>query len=208
LKAVRKQIKDELLPALAESDDDRAASIADALSGRQWDLESAAAIAAGTGRADGGTDLLDAVLRIRFPEPAEVEGVASELESALARLAEVEESEAGRSRRSVDLLETALAEHADHGDQACPVCGAGRLDTEWRQKAETQIEELRRRTAAYDEAAAAAKDAHRRARGLVSPVPPELSDLSDELDGEGCRRAWERWAQAPDAPGDLAGHLR
>lgn len=207
LKTVKKQIKDELLPALAESDDERAGIIAEALSGRKWDLETAAATAAGARPANGSSSL-DGVLRLRLPEVNQIGAIAAELEAAAARLAGLEDTEAGRSRRTIDILETALAEHADHGDQACPVCGWGRLDAEWRDKAEAQVDELRRRSADYDTASAAVHEATRRARALVSPVPTELSRAPEELESEACRKAWDRWAQAPEETSELVEHLR
>src|SRR5690606_14309155 len=138
----------------------------------------------------------------------DVDQIASELSEAATRLAALEETEAGRSRRSIDLLEAALAEHADHGDQPCPVCGEGVLDTDWRSRAEAQVQELKRTAAAYDEAARALDETRRRAQSLIAPVPFELSASVAGLETEPCREQWERWASPPADPEGLEEHLR
>src|SRR5690606_15669650 len=163
------------LPDLETSDDQRAAAVAEALRGRSWDLDTAGAIAGGGGPISEDAELLDRILHLQLPSADDVDQVANELSEAATRLAALEETEAGRSRRSIDLLEVALVKHADHGDQPCPVCGAGMLDTDWRRRAEAQVEELRRTAAAYDEAARLLDEIRRRAQSLIAPVPFELS---------------------------------
>src|SRR5690606_18136541 len=205
LKAVRKELTDDVLPTLAASEDERAAAVGEALSGRSWDLDTAGAVAAGTGSAFEGTDALGAIARLALPAPDEVEAMASALEEAVARRRNLEGSEAGRSRRSIDLLEAALAEHADHGDQPCPVCGTGSLDPAWRRRAEQQVEELRRSAADYDAASQALDQASGRAKAAIRPVPPELSEPPSGLEIDSCRETWQRWASPPEDPTELAG---
>src|SRR5690606_20912709 len=151
---------------------------------------------------------LDRILHLQLPSADDVDQVANELSEAATRLAALEETEAGRSRRSIDLLEAALAEHADHGDQPCPVCGEGVLDTDWRSRAEAQVQELKRTAAAYDEAARALDETRRRAQSLIAPVPFELSASVAGLETEPCREQWERWASPPADPEGLEEHLR
>src|SRR5690606_31558111 len=151
---------------------------------------------------------LDRILHLQLPSADDVDQVANELSEAATRLAALEETEAGRSRRSIDLLEVALVKHADHGDQPCPVCGAGMLDTDWRRRAEAQVEELRRTAAAYDEAARLLDEIRRRAQSLIAPVPFELSVSVAGLGTDRCREQWEQWASPPADPVALAEHLR
>src|SRR5690606_7594716 len=208
LKSVKKSISEELLPDLETSDDQRAAAVAEAFRGRPWDLDTAEAIAGGGGPISEDVELLDRILHLQLPSADDVDQVANELSEAATRLAALEETEAGRSRRSIDLLEAALAEHADHGDQPCPVCGEGVLDTDWRSRAEAQVQELKRTAAAYDEAARALDETRRRAQSLIAPVPFELSASVAGLETEPCREQWERWASPPADPEGLEEHLR
>ncbi len=208
LKEARKKLKDDFLPALAESEDERAAAATAAISGRSWDLEGASVIAAGLEQGTDSLASLDLLSRLTVPDHDIVVGAATRLETALSALKEQEWSESGRSRRSIDLLEAALAEHADHGDQACPVCGVGALDAGWRTDAEAQVAQLRRAAADYDAAVGELEAATRAGRELVRSVPAVLSDPPEGLDTSAAREAWGRWADLPSEPADLAAHLR
>lgn len=208
LKEARKRAKDDLLPALEESDDERAAVAREAIGGRTWDLEAATSIGSGLEAPSGAGQPLEALSRLTVPDEETVAKATGRVEAALAAVKELEGSEAGRSRRVADLLEAALAEHSDHGDQPCPVCGKGSLDGDWRARAETQMVELRKAAADYDIAAGELGAATRQARDLLRPVPEALDDPPEGIDTSGARSAWQRWATIPDEAGDLATHLR
>lgn len=208
LKDARKRLKDQLLPDLEGSDDPRAASAGVALGGRQWDLEAAAVLASGGATPADGADVLAAISRLAVPDADDVEKCAARLETTARELRELAGSESGRSARTVDLLEMALAEHADHGDQPCPVCGIGSLDSSWLQKAEAQVAELRQQAAVFDAASAEADQAARAALDLIRSVPAELIAAVDGVDTDAGREAWEAWASAPDDSEALASHLR
>lgn len=208
LKESKKRLKDDLAPTLAAADDARAATAGAALEGRSWDLDAAEAVASGASPAPEGAEALDALSRLTTPDADTTEAAAARLDAAGARLDELAGTQSGRSRRIVDLLETALAEHTDHGDRPCPVCGAGTLDGAWRTRAESQVTELKEIAADYDAAESEMNAAVRDARALLRPTPPELAGPPADLDVSEAREAWERWSTVPDDTSALAGHLR
>lgn len=207
LKESKKDLKDRLIPELSASDDERAVRCLEALSGRTWDLTVAEATVSGLDDAVPATDYLDRLSLLAVRTSEEVEEAAEGVAKAVSTVAEQTDTEAGRSRRMIDLLQTALDEHAEHGDSPCPVCGVGSMDAAWRSQAEAQLADLRSRSGAYDQATAELKRAVARARALISPVPDVLVEVG-EVDVAPARAAWEKWMAAPDEPGDLVAHLR
>src|SRR5690606_7972621 len=88
LKEVRKRLKDQLLVDLARSDDPRATAATAALAGRQWDLDGAAALAAGGAAASEAVpDGLAALSRLTVPPADQIEAAATRIEAAARSVA-------------------------------------------------------------------------------------------------------------------------
>jgi len=89
------------------------------------------------------------------------------------------------------LLRDALAFHADHGDQPCPVCNAGALNAEWPISADADAGRLEAEAASWRQAERSAVTAS----GAVRRLPPVP--------------AAPAWEAAREAAGPIdAGHLR
>lgn len=200
--AVKGQLKTSLLPAFEASDDERATAAAEALGGREWDLDRAAAVATS---AVGTSGELEALTSLPVPETVELEEVVGRLDTALASLGELQGSDTHRARQLVETLNAALVHHSHDGDGPCPVCGVGSLDSSWRSDAERQVGELKAQASRYDAAIAARDAALVSAKSFVqSPLIPD----TDVIDLAPLRTAWSDWAKLPEDTALIAGHLR
>lgn len=201
-KAVKDQLKASLLPALEASEDERAVSAANALRGREWDLDASMAVATSADSADRALDVLK---DLAVPERAEVDDVAAQLEAATESLRALEGGASHRARQLAATLNAALTHHSHEGDGPCPVCGVGSLDESWRATAERQVADLTQEASRYDAAVAVRDGAVTAARGLVAP--PTIPD-SDSIDLSELRAAWSEWSSLPQDPAVVAGHVR
>lgn len=205
-KQVRTQLKDDLLPALRASDDERAAAAVEALEGRNWDLATVEHLAAGR---DPTNELLGQLARLEPPAAAEVARVAAELEAAITKAERLGASDSGRARALADLLRKAVDHHDRHGDGPCPICGAGHLDSRWRSDVDSHIRRLEGEAGSYDAEKSRLRGAVDAARRLCT-VPPAALTASGESDVDSATAlaAWESWADPPSEPASLARHLR
>ncbi len=200
-KDATKELKETLLPALEELDDDRARVAHAALSPRTWDLNTAASVIATRSEDQRG---LEALTRLAVPPAGEVEAVASELRRATEAVGRLQQSDSQRARRLIGLLERALDHHIHDGDGDCPVCGSGRLDDAWRQATETQIDELSEHAAAYDGAVTAQRSAIAAAETMSrSPTIRQV----EGIDVATVTSAWREWGTFPENPSHAADHL-
>ena len=206
LQSALKEAKSELkavLTMLADSDDPRAPTAATALSGRIWDLNAVEGLTV-SAAPDDTSEALRRWAQLTIPGSNAVESLAAELREAGDAVRAHETTEAGRAARVGSLLDLALAEHRDHGDVDCPVCGKGKLDQNWEKEATRQLAELEAVAEAYKTATATLARVVRDASALVA--------LSLPVDTEGVdtgplRRAVEKWIDLPEETEALADHL-
>lgn len=167
---------DELREYLEQYDDSRATRTVAALRTRQPQLDVIAEILSGSDpQVAQGIDALRSATAVRPVDAAAIDRGAKELIAAAHAHSQVAGTEAGRDLGIAELLSRALAFHSGHGDSACPVCGAGRLDEDWREQAAREEQSLRAR-------ATAATSAERRLatarRALEQALPTKLPSLA------------------------------
>jgi hypothetical protein len=120
-------------------------------------------------------------------------------------------TEAAKARETAELLGAALTFHKHHGDQDCPVCGEGALDTEWRTATEEEVGRLRQLAEQVDLAHRLMEESMKSARAHLLPVPAVLSSASEiGLEVEDVVGAWKAWSAGASIEESeaLAQHLR
>lgn len=187
-----KEVKDalpSLLARLRALDDPRAVANVASLSGKKWDLDAVAATLATGSAADPALGLLQRLAVLEGPDLDALGAAVKRLREAVAAQTELTASLAGslaaRQRATAELLENALGWHAGHGDDDCPVCGAGRIDAAWRERTASALKSLRDEARAVDGAAQGTDAAVREARSLVTSPPGVLREAeARSLGGE------------------------
>jgi recombinational DNA repair ATPase RecF len=203
-----------LLEALGEIEDERARACLEALSGRTWNLDAVERSVIGPEyslqeETEGAA--LRQLTTLEGPSADEVKVAADGLEAASAAIDQLGGSEAQRALQTVELLESALRFHADHGDQECPVCGKGDLDTTWRDETQKEVARLRTVAEQADLAYRLRTEAMNSARSLMLAPPSILSSASALGIGvDDLLKAWTSWASGTsvDDAEPLAKHLR
>jgi recombinational DNA repair ATPase RecF len=203
----RKDAKDRLRVILSElesSDDQRAATCIEALSGKDWELETVEAVVIASPDAveAPGVDRLRALAVLEPPVTTEraVELVSRLNQAARDQIA-VADTAAAKAHSAAEILSQAIGFHADHGDGDCPVCGAhDALNSAWHEEAVARSGELRTLAEAATTANAAAGKARADALRVLSPVPAALENAPDELDVDDLMARWNAWC----APADVA----
>ena len=206
----------EWFSQVEELDDERARTCARAIKRAKaatWDLDAVELVLEGALEPEGQgvIALLRGLATLAVPYVEEVTMAAEELRAATEAVRDAEQTDAGRARQTADLLDHALAVHAAHGDQPCPVCGSGDLTGEWRSRAEAEVQRLRTEAATADQAHRVLARARRAAQALLAEPPEILGRASDTagLDATALQKAWGRWAGLRDAGDDsLIEHLQ
>ena len=201
-KDAKKRLKDQVLPQLEASEDARAVTCVEALSGRNWDLDAVRTVVSVQDDSVAG---ISALTRLEAPSVAEADDVVSELRTAIDELAALEGTDTAQANRIIGLLTTAIEHHAHAGDTDCPVCGTGRLDDAWKASATAQIEQLRGVAERYDQAKKAVTEAMRQANRLVSPV--RLPDAGRRDRPRAAPHGDHRSLDAPSEPAEMVAHL-
>lgn len=187
-----------LVVDLAALDDLRAKQCAEALGGKKWKLQAVADLLV-SGAVDARLERLESVSRVVAPEAAKVGAAVARIGAALDAKTELAATEAGRHHETATLLHHALMWHAGEGDEACPVCGEGRLDAAWRAKSEAALASMKAALASTRAADEELEAAVRAGRQVALPVPGALRGLTElGLSGE-VEGAWARFAQAAEA---------
>lgn len=207
LKQAKKELKEELIPALEGSEDARAQHALGSLAGRNWDLEAAQSTIGETSESDSDLGILRQIESISLPGDEEVTEATAQLERAAVQMAELESGQAGQAHRLASILELALDEHAEHGDRDCPVCGAGRLDEVWQAGAEAEIARLEREAEAFREAETQVHKAVAAVRELAVVSVPSGMELLGTV-GERAMQALDNLRSLPGEPVDIVRHIR
>ncbi len=217
----RKRLSDDaklalppILERLATVEDERASVCIEALSAKTWDLDAVEKAVIGTEEADRVESQL-AVLRqlavLEAPDADEVKTAADGLQAAASALREMGGTEAAKALETAELLGAALTFHQRHGDQDCPVCGEGALDTEWRTATEEEVGRLRQLAEQVDLAHRLMEESMKSTRAHLLPVPAVLSSASGiGLEAEEVIGAWKAWSAGAsiEEPEALAQHLQ
>jgi DNA repair exonuclease SbcCD ATPase subunit len=203
-----------LLERLGEIEDERAHACLEALSGKTWDLDTVERSVIGpeySFQEETEGAALRQLTTLEGPSADEVEVAANGLEASSAAIRQLGGTEAERALQTVELLESALRFHADHGDQECPVCGKGGLDKAWRDETEKEVARLRTVGEQANLAHRLRSEATKSARSLMLPPPSLLSTASAlGIAVDGLSNAWKAWASGTsiDDAESLAEHLR
>lgn len=202
-------------PALDGLDDDRARTCGAAIAAARanaWDLDALELVLDGVIDAgDDGIALLRWLASLQIPDAETVHTAAERLQAGDERANAMAATDAGRADQVAELLARSLALHAAHGDQPCPVCGAGTLDGDWRARTEAMVKRLRRDSKAAVEARQFLKDARLKARALLTPPPAELRRAGEvDIDPGALMTAWKHWSAVSDdmTNPQLIEHLR
>jgi recombinational DNA repair ATPase RecF len=203
-----------VLERLGEIEDARARACLDALDAKTWDLDTVERLVIGPEyslqeETEGAA--LRQLTTLEGPSANDVEVAADGLEAASAAIGQLGGTEAQRALQTVELLESALRFHADHGDQDCPVCGKGGLNEAWRDETEKEVVRLRTVAEQADLAHRLRNEATKNAKSLMLAPPTLLSTASALGIGvDDLSRAWTSWASGTsiDDAEALAGHLR
>ncbi|HEX9031894.1 MAG TPA: AAA family ATPase [Streptosporangiaceae bacterium] len=168
---------------LTAVDDERARAAAAVLARKQPDLDELDAILARTD--DAGSDPVAAacrrLARASMPDPALMAAAADRLDTAATGLRAAETTDSRAARQVADVLQAALALHADAGDGPCPVCATGQLDQAWRARAIESLDGLRAQADQISTASRRLADARREVTSLAASVAgwPDVADAVD-----------------------------
>ena len=175
-KAVRDtadSVRKQAIAALSESDDERAAPLVKLLKKHIRPLDEIVAAVTGSGHIDREVIRpLETLSQIAGPQIADIERCATRLRTAAEALRRTEQDLAALTAERVDLLHSALDYHSRAGDTECPVCGEGRLDADWADRARTSVTEGERSVGEYRAALAEVKAARTDAGTLAAQLPP------------------------------------
>lgn len=178
---------EDLRSLLEQHDDPRAARCAAALSTREPQLQVIAEVLSGSDpKAAEDRETLRSGATTRPVDLQAVERAARELDEAAEGLAALQGTEAARDLGIAELLERAMTFHSHHGDSTCPVCGDGRLDGEWLERASHEERALRTRASAATSAERRLELAQRALdQTLPTTLPPlgALVQLGIEVEG-------------------------
>jgi energy-coupling factor transporter ATP-binding protein EcfA2 len=180
-----------LRAAVGDIDDPRARNAAELLAATAPDLAALDALAH-SGAGDPGSGLR-ACVELRLPTPVEVRDAIDRLLELDLAVTTGTDHESAAAVSVAELLERAVEHRRQHGDTPCPVCAAAPLDAAWQQRAEHDLDRLRRRSQELRDA----RENRRRAIGtvhsLISGVPPVLSAPPPGLDCDELLARWRQW---------------
>jgi ABC-type Mn2+/Zn2+ transport system ATPase subunit len=203
-----------LLERLGGIEDERARACLKALSGKTWNLDLVERLVIGpeySFQEETEGAALRQLTTLEGPNGDEVRIAADGLEAASAAIGHLGGTETQRALQTVDLLESALRFHADHGDQQCPVCGKDGLNKAWREETEKEVARLRTVAEQAELAHRLRDEATKSAKSLML-APPSLLSTASVLGisiGD-LSNAWKSWASgiSIDDADALAAHLR
>lgn len=158
----------QAIAALAPLTDERAVALVKLLKKYMRPVDEIQAVVTGAG--GGGLDVvraLAAICELKLPSVADIEACATRLRSAAEAARRSELGMVALTSERIDLLHSALQYHARSGDADCPVCGEGRLDSAWVERARASVAEGEASVAVYRAATAELKSARAEADALV-----------------------------------------
>lgn len=212
-KVLRDRADDErkrLLNVLSETADERAQQATALLKKRGGaPLDDVLGLATGSDpQGQQAVSALRSLAALDAPTVDDIAAAATRLRVASENLTVVSASLADTTRHRVQLLQSALNLHDHGGDIDCPVCGQGRLDSQWVAAARESVASTEQALAEYQAASTELTAARMAALNLIGNA-----EQIDEVAGVGLPTLAtynETVAAAADKPGgdiDLANHI-
>ena len=193
------------LGELEALDDERAHAVHAALANEPWDLNAIHLVMEGVldDEADRPLDLLRRLAAIEFPSVEEVKDCHDELHDAYAWLDAIEGSNAARAVRLAQVMQAALRVHEHDGDQSCPVCKTGQIDSQWRATASKRLASLVEEAEEASQATVHLRELIEQCESLIRQPPDWLADAEwVGIDASEVCRAWDWWKRSlDDEPG-------
>ena len=201
---VRKTLK----AALEQAGDGRPAVAAKLLAKTAPDLDALTALTSGDGTPDPRQAVLAQIAAVVVPDQDEIRRLADALDAATAARGLLETQRGELDARRERLLADALSLHDDSGDAACPVCGTGELDADWRQRTSEALARTDALRAESQRVEREFLDADAAARRVVRSQPPVLVQDTLALSTQAAAlQAWLAWERPAPHVG-WADHLR
>ncbi|MCK0173900.1 AAA family ATPase [Mycolicibacterium sp. F2034L] len=170
----------QAIATLSSSTDERAVGLVKLLKKHVRPVDEIQAVVTGAG--GGGLDVgraLAAISELKLPSVADIEACATRLRSAADAARRSELGMVALTSERIDLLHSALKYHARSSDADCPVCGEGRLDSAWVERARASVVEGEASVAEYRAASAELKSARAAAEALIADLHsiPEVAGV-------------------------------
>lgn len=189
----------ELQARAAASSDERAVEAAVLLRKANPDTGRLRALVTGGQQvARGPLSSLRVFATITAPDAEHAAAAVARLREAKNSLADAGAAVSARNRARLKLLDDAIAFHATHGDQSCPVCRTGNLDATWAETSRQLAARERKQFADVEVAHQNFDIAFEALQRVVQPTPVALDSapleaLQTRLDE--AKAAWAMWAQ-------------
>lgn len=161
----------QAITALTPSSDERAVRLVKLLKKHVRPVDEIQAVVTGAG--DGSMDVaraLSAISELNLPSVTDIESSATRLRAAGEAMHRSEQGMVALTAERIDLLHSALEYQVRSSDADCPVCGKGRLDADWVERARVTVADGEASVAEYRTAAAELKSARVQADGLVAAL--------------------------------------
>lgn len=161
----------QAIAALTSSTDERAVGLVKMLKKHMRPVDEIQAVVTGAG--DSGLDVaraLSAISELLLPSVTDIESCATRLRAAAAEVRRSEQSMVALTAERIDLLHSALDYHARSNEPECPVCGEGRLDADWAERARASVAEGEASVADYRIATGEVKSARTEADALAASL--------------------------------------
>jgi len=178
---------------LRASDDSRARELEATLKPSKLDLKAARAVLSGSAGASAERRAtLEVWTKVEAPTIEQAEPLVQALTAAIGAHDAANAGAARQARELADIL-AAVISHREHDDEICPVCGQGRLDSDWLADAQRRVHEGRRESTAAQQADSQLRQARQNAQRLLAAVPAELSrPTAVAVDPTEAAAAWNR----------------
>ena len=148
-------------------------------------------------------DLLQRLATVEFPSAEKVEEFCRKLHEMVPWLEAIRGRNAAGAALRHEALKAAMHVHEYEGDQPCPVCDAGQLDSRWKDAAETRLSALAEEAEEGNKATSELHDLVDECEALTQGPPDWLAEAERVgIDATVVLKAWDTWERAAtDEPG-------
>ena len=197
------------IAALTSSTDERATQLVKLLKKHVRPLDDIQAVVTGAGQSQSdAVRALAALSDVELPSVTDIESSAATLRAAAEAVRRSEVELVAQTSARIDLLHKALDYHLQGGDGDCPVCGEGRLNAAWADRARASISQGEASVSDYSLAASELKSARADVDALIARLQPASPIADVALPSLGAyNTAAERVRNAPADHVACAGHL-
>lgn len=161
----------QAIAALTSSTDERAVRLVKLLKKHVRPTDEIQAVV--TGADDSGLNAaraLSAIRELTLPSVNDIEACATRLRAASDATRRTEQGMVALTVERIDLLHSALEYHARSSETDCPVCGEGRLDADWAERARVSVAEGEASVAEYRAALGELKSARVAAEEMAADL--------------------------------------